>query len=54
MKVKFLKWGNSLALLVPNAFAQEIGATIGKAATMEVRDGNLVIELVKPNRRQRR
>ena len=38
MKVKFLKWGNCLALRVPNAFAQEIGATVGKAATMEVRD----------------
>ena len=54
MKVKFLKWGNSLALRVPNAFAQEIGATVGKAATMEVRDGKLVIEIAKPNRRRRR
>jgi len=27
MQVKFLKWGNSLALRVPNAFAKELGAT---------------------------
>jgi len=38
MKVEFLKWGNSLALRVPKAFAQEIGARVGKAANMEVRD----------------
>ena len=54
MKVEFLKWGNSLALRVPKAFAQEIGAVVGKAANKEVRDGKLVIEIVKPNRRRRR
>ena len=54
MKVEFLKWGNSLALRVPKAFAQEIGAVVGKAANMEVRDGKLVVEIVKPNRRRRR
>jgi antitoxin MazE len=45
MKVEFLKWGNSLALRVPKAFAQEIGASVGKAANMEVRDGKLVVEV---------
>jgi antitoxin MazE len=54
MKVEFLKWGNSLALRVPKAFAQEIGARIGKAANMEVRDGKLVVEIAKPKRRRRR
>ena len=54
MKVKFLKWGNGLALRVPKAFAQELGASVGKAANMEVRDGKLVVELAKPNRRRRR
>ena len=54
MKVEFLKWGNSLALRVPKAFAQELGATVGKAANMEVRDGKLIVELAKPNRRRRR
>jgi antitoxin MazE len=42
MKVSFLKWGNSLALRVPKVFAQELGASVGKAANMEVRDGKLV------------
>jgi antitoxin MazE len=54
MKVAFLKWGNSLALRVPKAFAQEIGASVGKAANMEVRDGKLVVEIAKSKRRQRR
>jgi antitoxin MazE len=54
MKVEFLKWGNSLALRVPKAFAQEIGARVGKAANMEVRDGKLVVEIAKPKRRRRR
>jgi antitoxin MazE len=54
MKVEFLKWGNSLALRVPKAFAQEIGASVGKAANMEVRDGKLVVEIAKPKRRRRR
>jgi antitoxin MazE len=54
MKVEFVKWGNSLALRVPKAFAQELGASVGKTANMEVRDGKLVIEVAKPNRRRRR
>jgi antitoxin MazE len=41
MKVEFLKWGNSLVLRVPKAFAQELGASVAKAANMEVRDGKL-------------
>jgi antitoxin MazE len=54
MKVEFLKWGNSLALRVPKAFAQEIGARVGRAANMEVRDGKLVVEIPKPKRSRRR
>jgi antitoxin MazE len=54
MKIEFLKWGNSLALRIPKAFAQEIGASVGKAANMEVRAGKLVVEIAKPKRRRRR
>jgi antitoxin MazE len=53
MKVEFLKWGNSLALRVPKAFAQEIGARVGKPANMEVRDGKLIVEVAKPRRKRR-
>lgn len=54
MKVAFLKWGNSLAVRVPKAFAQEIGASVGKTANMEVREGKLVVEIAKAKRRGRR
>jgi antitoxin MazE len=53
MKVEFLKWGNSLALRVPKAFAQEMGASVGKAANMEVREGKLIVEVAKPRRKRR-
>ncbi len=52
MKVAFQKWGNSLALRVPKAFADEIGASDGKAADMTVSNGKLVIEISR--RRKRR
>jgi antitoxin MazE len=54
MKVAFQKWGNSLALRVPKAFADEIGASAGKAAEMTVTNGKLVIEVARPQRRKRR
>jgi antitoxin MazE len=54
MRVTFLKWGNSLALRVPKVFAQEIGASVGKAANMEVRDGKLIVEIAKRKRFRRR
>ncbi len=53
MKIEFLKWGNSLALRVPSAFAKEVGATEGKRAEMTVEDGALVIKVAKPRQRRR-
>ncbi|QQO11965.1 AbrB/MazE/SpoVT family DNA-binding domain-containing protein [Bradyrhizobium diazoefficiens] len=54
MKVAFQKWGNSLALRVPKAFADEIGARDGRAAEMTVSEGKLVIEIARAQRRKRR
>ena len=54
MKVAFQKWGNSLALRVPKAFVDEIGASDGKAAEMTVSNGKLVIEIARTQRRRRR
>jgi antitoxin MazE len=51
MKVEFLKWGNSLALRVPKAFAQEVGASEGKAAELTVENGALVVKVAKKRRR---
>lgn len=53
MHVEFLKWGNSLALRVPKAFAESIGASEGKQAEMTVKDGTLVIKVSKAKRRRR-
>jgi len=38
----------------PKAFADEIGASDGKAAEMTVSDGRLVIEIARSRRRKRR
>lgn len=54
MKVAFQKWGNSLALRVPKAFVDEIGASDGKAAEMTVSNGKLVIEIARTQRPKRR
>jgi antitoxin MazE len=54
MRVAFQKWGNSLALRVPKALADEIGASDGEAAEMTVSDGKLVIEIARSRRRKRR
>jgi antitoxin MazE len=53
MKTEFLKWGNSLALRVPGAFAKELGAAEGKRAEMTVENGALVIKVVRPRKRRR-
>ncbi len=46
MKTRVQKWGNSLALRIPKAFAEEVG--LEKETTVEVslEDGKLVISPV--------
>jgi len=51
MNVTFLKWGNSLALRVPKAFAQEVGASEGRRADLTVENGALVVKVLKKRRR---
>jgi antitoxin MazE len=53
MKVEFQRWGNSLALRVPKAFAEEIGAAEGRPAEMTAENGALVIKMAKRKRRRR-
>jgi antitoxin MazE len=53
VKVEFLKWGNSLALRVPKAFAEEIGAVAGKRAEMTAAHGVLVVKVAKRKKRRR-
>jgi antitoxin MazE len=54
MKTQFVKWGNSLALRVPSAFADEVGATEGKRAVMTVENGALVVKVVERTKKRRR
>jgi antitoxin MazE len=53
MKTEFLKWGNSLAVRVPSAFAKEMGASEGRKAEMTLEGGALVIKVTKARRRRR-
>ena len=47
MVVRFAKWGNSLALRIPAAFAKEIGAAENSAANLTVQDGKLIVSMVE-------
>jgi antitoxin MazE len=53
MKIEFLRWGNSLALRVPKAFAEEVGAVEGRRAEMTTENGALVIKVAKSKKRRR-
>lgn len=44
MKARVQKWGNSLAVRIPKAFAVEIGLSAETPVEVSIREGNLVIE----------
>lgn len=46
MIVSIAKWGNSLALRIPSAFAREIDVRDGGAVDVSVDDGMLVVRPV--------
>ena len=48
MQTKIQKWGNSLGLRIPRAFAEEAGVGAGAEVELSVRGGDLV---VSPKRR---
>ena len=43
MKTQVQKWGNSLALRIPKAFAADLGLAQGLSVDLSVKDGNLVV-----------
>ena len=47
MQVKFAKWGNSLGVRIPAAFAGEVGAIENGAAELTVVSGKLVLEPIE-------
>ena len=44
MLVQLTKWGNSLAIRIPAAYAKEIGATANTKAELFVEEGKLVVK----------
>lgn len=47
MKTAVQKWGNSLALRIPKAYAEETGIHDGSAVDLTLKAGNLIITPVK-------
>ena len=50
MLVKIQKWGNSLALRIPMAFARETGMDSGVEVDLSLDDGRLIITPASPQR----
>lgn len=44
MKTRIQKWGNSLAVRIPKAFAVEIGLSAETSVEVSLQEGKLVIE----------
>lgn len=47
MLVQLAKWGNSLAVRIPAAYAREIGASESSRAELSIEDGRLVLTPVR-------
>ena len=50
MKVQIQKWGNSLALRIPKAFAVESNVTGGSTVEVSMENGNIVVKPIKEPR----
>jgi antitoxin MazE len=48
MHTKVQRWGNSLAVRIPKAFAQDIGLDESADVEISVRDGDLIISPQTP------
>ena len=45
MRTKVLKWGNSLGLRIPKAFAEEVRVAEGSTVELSMEGGRLIIRL---------
>lgn len=50
MVIKILKWGNSLGLRIPRAFAREAGVEEGSKVDISLEGESLVIKPIRPTR----
>jgi len=46
MRIRFSKWGNSLALRIPSAYARQIGASENGSAELTIENGASIISPV--------
>jgi antitoxin MazE len=48
MRTQVSKWGNSLGVRIPKAYAEEVGLFAGATAEMKVSEGKLTLALAQP------
>lgn len=48
MRTRVVKWGNSLGLRIPKAFAAQVRVAEGSPVDLTLEDGRLVIRAVPP------
>jgi antitoxin MazE len=46
MRVEIKKWGNSLVVRIPNAYAKELGVSEGAPADLRIEGGKLLLDPV--------
>ena len=47
MQTKIHKWGNSLGLRIPKAFAEQAGVEAGSEVDLSVEDGELIVRPIR-------
>jgi antitoxin MazE len=48
VEARIQKWGNSLGLRIPKAFAAEVGVGPGSSVDLRVHEGDLVVRPLRP------
>lgn len=49
MKAQVQKWGNSLAVRIPKAFADEVGLAANTAVELTISEGQLIVAPLRAN-----
>lgn len=51
MDVRFLKWGNSIAVRIPAPVLRDLGVNEGQSADLSIVDGNLIVKPIAKRKR---
>ncbi len=49
MRITFSRWGNSLAVRIPSAFARDLGVSEGDQMELALEGGRLVLRPLEPH-----